>query len=46
MYKLLKKELNILDDFWKFIEIFKYDNYKLSWISGAYRYRRALIKKI
>ena len=46
MYKLLKKELNILDDFWKFIEIFKVENYKLSWISGAYGYRRALIKKI
>ena len=45
MYKLLKKELNILDDFWKFIEIFKYDNYKLSWANGAYGYRRALIKK-
>ena len=28
MYKLLKKELNILDDFWKFIEIFKVKNYK------------------
>ncbi len=46
MYKLLKKELNILDEFWKFIEIFNYDNYKLNWISGAYKYRRALIKKI
>ena len=31
-HKLLKKELNILDDFWKFIEIFRYDNYKLSWL--------------
>jgi hypothetical protein len=28
MYKLLKKELNILDDFWKFIEIFKVEHYK------------------
>ena len=46
MYKLLKKELNILDDFWKFIEIFNYDNYKLIWSSGAWGYRIALIKKI
>lgn len=46
MYKLLKKELNILDDFWKFIEIFKVENYKLNWISGVYGYRHALIKKI
>ena len=46
MYKLLKKELNILDEFWKFIEIFKFDNYKLSWISGVHGYRHALIKKI
>ena len=46
MYKLLKKELNILDDFWKFIEIFKVENYKLNWISGVHGYRHALIKKI
>jgi len=46
MYKLLKKELNILDEFWKFIEIFNYDNYKLSWIDGVYIYRKVLIKKI
>jgi len=46
MYKLLKKELNILDDFWKFIEIFKVENYKLNWINGVHGYRHALIKKI
>jgi len=50
MYKLLKSELKILDNYWKFIEIFqvdkKYNNNGSNWDKGVHGYRKELIMKI
>lgn len=46
MYKLLKGEINILDNYWKFIEIFYFNKNNKNWINGVHGYRYELIQKI